>query len=114
MQMKTYQELLAQLDQLRREIDLVREHEAQRIAQRVLEVLADNGVHLTNLSGLHPEGRRIVRKVEPKYFDPESGATWSGRGRIPRWLVGKDAEQFRIHHGNGSAGSASENHSPEK
>jgi len=31
-----------------------------------------------------------------KYRDPESGATWSGRGREPSWLVGKDREAFAI------------------
>ncbi|WP_071762522.1 H-NS family nucleoid-associated regulatory protein [Burkholderia ubonensis] len=112
--MKTYRELMEQLDQLRREIELVREYEAQRIAQRVLEVLADHGVSLPELTGLHPRGRRFGKKVEPKYYDPETGATWSGRGRIPRWLVGKDPEQYLIHHGNGSADSRSENHPPEK
>ncbi|HDR9881368.1 TPA: H-NS histone family protein [Burkholderia cenocepacia] len=36
------------------------------------------------------------RKVRPKYFDPVSGATWSGRGKTPRWLVGRDPEEFLI------------------
>ena len=26
-------------------------------------------------------------KVQPKYRCPDSGATWSGRGRQPRWLT---------------------------
>ena len=112
--MKTYRELMEQLDQLRREIDLVREYEAQRIAQRVLEVLADNGVNIPDLNGLHPRGRRVGRKIEPKYYDPETGATWSGRGRLPRWLVGKEPEQFLIYRRNDSFGSSSENDAPEK
>lgn len=31
-----------------------------------------------------------------KYRDPESGATWSGRGRTPRWLADKDRESFAV------------------
>ena len=30
------------------------------------------------------------RKVAPKYKDPQSGATWSGRGLSPRWLAEKE------------------------
>jgi DNA-binding protein H-NS len=41
------------------------------------------------------------RKVPPKYRDPSSGATWSGRGLRPRWLsaameAGAQPEDFRI------------------
>ncbi|MCG5079121.1 H-NS family nucleoid-associated regulatory protein [Paraburkholderia tagetis] len=33
----------------------------------------------------------------PKYRDPKSGATWSGRGRAPAWLAGaKDRSKFLI------------------
>jgi len=41
------------------------------------------------------------RTVAPKYRHPESGDTWTGRGRAPRWLTsaenaGATREQFRI------------------
>lgn len=36
------------------------------------------------------------RKLEPKYRDPETGKTWAGRGKYPRWMAGKDKEAFRI------------------
>lgn len=32
----------------------------------------------------------------PKYCDPVSGATWSGRGRAPGWIAGKDRDDFLI------------------
>ncbi|HJP60331.1 MAG TPA: H-NS family nucleoid-associated regulatory protein [Gemmatimonadaceae bacterium] len=32
----------------------------------------------------------------PKYRDPVSGATWSGMGREPRWIAGKDRTAFAI------------------
>lgn len=34
---------------------------------------------------------RKGKKVPPKYRDPQTGATWTGRGRTPRWVV--DAEK---------------------
>jgi DNA-binding protein H-NS len=32
----------------------------------------------------------------PKYRDPQSGRTWSGRGRTPVWLHGKDRLAYLI------------------
>ncbi len=34
-------------------------------------------------------------KVAAKYRDPETGETWTGRGRPPRWLAAKEAEGRR-------------------
>lgn len=36
--------------------------------------------------------RKSTGTVPPKYRDPESGATWTGRGRTPVWLAKKLAE----------------------
>lgn len=41
--------------------------------------------------------RTSVHHVEPKYADPKTGATWSGRGRAPAWISGaKDRSKFLI------------------
>jgi DNA-binding protein H-NS len=47
--------------------------------------------------------------VAPKYRDPETGATWAGRGLKPRWLTaamksGKSLEAFAITAGKGTRG----------
>ncbi|WP_175781785.1 H-NS family nucleoid-associated regulatory protein [Burkholderia anthina] len=38
----------------------------------------------------------VRRRIEPRYQDPETGATWAGRGKRPRWLKGRNPEEFRI------------------
>jgi DNA-binding protein H-NS len=45
--------------------------------------------------------RRKYPRVLPKYRNPKTSETWSGRGKLPRWLVaamksGKKIEEFRI------------------
>ncbi|WP_423396570.1 H-NS family nucleoid-associated regulatory protein [Burkholderia sp. LMG 21824] len=42
--------------------------------------------------------RRIKRRgpVSPKYRDPISGALWSGRGREPLWIAGRERDKFLI------------------
>jgi DNA-binding protein H-NS len=34
--------------------------------------------------------------VAPQYRDPDTGATWSGRGKPPRWIAGKDRAAFKL------------------
>ena len=51
--------------------------------------LASEGAAKTARTNAHP--------VEPKYADPKTGATWSGRGRAPAWISGaKDRSKFLI------------------
>jgi len=33
------------------------------------------------------EHRALFRRVPPKYRDPDTGATWAGRGQMPRWMT---------------------------
>lgn len=33
---------------------------------------------------------------EPRYRDPATGSTWTGRGKPPSWIVGKDRTTFQI------------------
>ncbi|EYC50983.1 H-NS histone [Hylemonella gracilis str. Niagara R] len=34
--------------------------------------------------------------VDAKYRNPETGETWSGRGRAPAWLEGANKDQFLL------------------
>ena len=54
-------------------------------------------------SGVSPNAkvRRKYPRVLPKYRNPHTSETWSGRGKRPRWLVaavksGRRIEDFRI------------------
>jgi DNA-binding protein H-NS len=43
----------------------------------------------------------VVSGVRPKYRDPVTGDTWSGRGRMASWLkakqdAGEDIEKYRV------------------
>ena len=65
---------------------------------------AENNLSLdTILAGQQPaqrQGRKVRRgngdKVAAKFRDPETGKTWSGRGREPTWIKGKNREEFKI------------------
>lgn len=33
---------------------------------------------------------------EPKFRDPQTGATWTGRGKPPKWILNKDRSTLQI------------------
>jgi DNA-binding protein H-NS len=46
------------------------------------------------LGGLKVKRKGV--KAKPKFQDPASGTTWSGRGKEPAWIKGKDRARFAI------------------
>jgi DNA-binding protein H-NS len=58
--------------------------------------------------------RASVHHVAPKYADPKTGATWSGRGMAPLWIRDvKDRSKFLIE-GDATAKNAGEKAAPAK
>lgn len=49
---------------------------------------------LTGLRGKPVGGGRS--SIAPLYRDPETGATWSGRGTEPAWIKGRDRKAFKV------------------
>jgi DNA-binding protein H-NS len=63
-------------------------------------------VQIRNSGTLGERPRRRYPAVLPKYRNPQTSETWSGRGKRPRWLVaamrsGSKIEEFRINESNG-------------
>jgi DNA-binding protein H-NS len=47
--------------------------------------------------GFASKGAGAKKTPQPaKYRNPKTGETWSGRGRSPGWLAGKNRERFLI------------------
>ncbi|WP_419465612.1 H-NS family nucleoid-associated regulatory protein [Burkholderia diffusa] len=56
----------------------------------------ESGIDIRAIVNRNESRPRILRKVAAKYRDPKTGATWTGRGRTPRWLIGQDLNRFAI------------------
>jgi len=124
----TYAEITREIERLKQEAERVRraEHQAaiEMIRSKMDELgltIADLGFSAAEIADAAGLARRPRRRrgadgtaastagdrrtiVEPKYRDPMSGATWSGRGRPPRWLseaveAGRSREEFLISQG---------------
>lgn len=98
--MSAYEDLLRQRQEIEQRIKEARKAE---IADAVAEVRALIAKYDLTERDVFPAGRRgrgrgraSAGKVPPKYRDPVSGKTWTGRGKAPRWIDGKDRTQFLI------------------
>lgn len=86
--LEALQKRLAQHIEMRRVIERASAvEEIRRIAARL-------GMSVDELMTAQPP--KPARATTAKYRDPETGAPWSGIGREPLWIKGKDREQFRI------------------
>ncbi|MEZ5607502.1 MAG: H-NS histone family protein [Burkholderiaceae bacterium] len=95
--MASYKELLQKQKELAIQVEEARKREIADTVQKVRALVAEYGL---NVQDVFP-GRRGGKgasgnKVAPKYRDPATGATWTGRGKPPRWIEGKDRNAFAI------------------
>jgi DNA-binding protein H-NS len=94
--------LLEQQAALGRAIERARAADKAEAVTRVRHLMAAHGLTAADLvakSTARPSG--AGKKVQPKYQDPVSGATWTGRGLKPKWLqaalaTGKSVTDFSI------------------
>jgi DNA-binding protein H-NS len=99
--MPSYKELLAQRENLERQIEEAKSREYAEVLNEIKQKMADYGITLAELSGgrggkASKNAGRPRAGVAPKYRDPDSGSTWSGRGKPPKWIAGQDREGFLI------------------
>lgn len=65
------------------------------------QIIAPKGVNTKNAVAEETKVKALRRKPEPKYLDPTTGTTWTGRGKTPKWLQaalssGKKKEKYAI------------------
>lgn len=94
--MSSYQELLAQREQLDKQIkEAIQREKADGIAKAKLII---EQYHLTasDLFNRKAGAKSSGGKVAPKYKNPATGETWTGRGKAPKWIEGRDRSNFII------------------
>lgn len=89
-------ELMAQRESLEKELAEARRKEERLALIEIVEKMRQYGITLNELMGRKTGTQSAVPDVAIKYRDPASGATWSGRGRAPQWLAGKDRDAFLV------------------
>lgn len=79
--MSAYQELLAQRQELDRQIEEVRKNEVAAAVRQVKAIIREFGLTAAQC-GFGSESAVVRKPAKAKYITPE-GKTWTGRGKPP-------------------------------
>ena len=95
--MASYKDLLKQRELLEQQISEARQREISDAVAQARAIVEEFGL---TQQDVFPVGRArsAVKgsKVAAKYRDPATGATWTGRGKAPRWIQDQDRAAFEI------------------
>lgn len=107
--MSSYQNLLAQKvalekqqAELEKQLQDARRAERSGVINQIKSLMAEHGLTMADLGGkVAGKSANAGRKVAPKYRNPATGETWTGRGLQPKWVQaavagGKKLEDFAI------------------
>ena len=97
--MSQYADLKAQIAKLQAQAEEARRTEIDNVVADIRQKIAEYGLSAQDLGFAVAAKRGRPPKKAPlpaKYQDPKSGNTWSGRGKPPKWIVGKNRERFLI------------------
>lgn len=95
--MASYKDLIAQKEKLEKQIEEVKNKERAAIVAEVRQKVQEFDLSPRELGLSGRKARKPAAKaaVAPKYMNPNTGETWSGRGRAPAW-IGKNRDKFLI------------------
>jgi len=93
--MNDLEQLIKQREELDRQIEQLHRDQREGVLNEIRRLM---DLHNLTTEDLMIKPRRTGFRVpaQVKYRDPETGATWSGRGRAPRWLEGKDRAAYAV------------------
>jgi DNA-binding protein H-NS len=92
-------QLLTEFEELRARQEIARKLKRKEIIAEIRRMMVDLKISPRELGiGDHNRPDRLSTRLapHPKFRHPETGETWSGRGRAPAWIAGQDRERFRI------------------
>ncbi len=97
--MASYKELVAQIESLKQQAEAQRRAEVAAVVADIKAKMLEYGVTTEDLGG--SRRRDVGKTVAPKYRDQATGQTWTGRGKMPRWMAsqvaaGKTKADFAI------------------
>lgn len=91
----TYRNLLAERGKVQRRMEKAWQEEREGVLQSIRELMTHWDIRSDELRR-YRRGTYNTKPVVPKYRDPQTGKTWSGRGHVPGWIAGKDRTAFLI------------------
>jgi len=90
----SYKELLAQREALEAQIEAARKQEVSNVVAKIRSLVADYGLTAEDIFTAKRSYK--ITAGEAKFRDPATGKTWTGRGKPPDWIKGKDRSAYAI------------------
>lgn len=93
------EEMEKQIAELVKKVSETRASEHKRAIQEILASMVKHNVTLEELQAASTKTKRSSTagiKIPPKYRNPATGETWTGRGRAPVWMKDRDKAEFLI------------------
>ena len=94
--MESLQDLMQQKQALELKIQQARKEQTAAAVAQCRELIAQYDLTEADLFGGRGRVAATGSKVAPKYRDPETGATWTGRGKPPKWIQDKNRDDYLI------------------
>jgi len=92
--MSNYDELIKQRKLLDQQILAIQQREKQEAIESIKIMIEKHSLSVNDL--FSKKVNHTNNKVPAKSRNPASGETWTGRGKAPLWIVGKERETFLI------------------
>jgi DNA-binding protein H-NS len=92
--MANYDELIEQRKLLDQQILAIQQKEKQEAIDSIKVMIEKHSLTVSDL--FSKKINQTNKKVPAKYRNPATGETWTGRGKAPLWIVGKERESFVI------------------
>jgi DNA-binding protein H-NS len=94
--MVTYKELQDQIAALQSKAEETRAQELDGAIHQIKALMHEYGIAVDDLKTTTKKKEKKPKLKSNVQFQDAHGNTWSGRGRMPDWLKGKDKENFRV------------------
>jgi DNA-binding protein H-NS len=94
--MSSYKELLAQRELLDKQIKEAVQREKADGITKAKAIIEQYDLSASDLFSRKAGSKGGSGKVAPKYRNPSTGETWTGRGKAPKWIDGRDRSNYLI------------------
>lgn len=95
--MSTYKQIQDQIKQLQQQAEELRKKELGKAISQIKSIMSEYGITISDLGmNVKKKGIRTRAPLAPKYRNPSTGETWSGRGKAPKWIDQKNKEKYLI------------------
>ena len=116
--MATLESLQAKITKLQAQAAAIAKKDSSAVIAKIRDLMEKHGLTTADIDahigratkrGRKPGAASAAKKavLMAKYRDPKTGATWTGHGRAPAWIVNaKDRSKYLVASGSVASGSA--------